>query len=400
MPGSEFGRTVAVAPGAASAEPVTARPGSVPVDGEDRAASGGSLHLPDAVVGAIDAFFGPRASDVDAGRASVRDGIVELARLGAFEADLAEAVAIVARVARHDLASAFSAWAHRSVIEYLEAATEGVVVGGGPAATSPTAVGRWLHELRTGRRLGATAMAAGTAHVLAGTPLPVSATRVDGHLELRGRIPWASNLLPPFLVVTAVARADGVDGAIVVALPSETPNVRVDPYPDLLALGATGSSSLRLDGVPVTGERVLAADLGPFVERILAPFLLVQSAFCVGLAERALEEAEMALGPLGAPLRPDLDGTRRHHEQLVRQLAVLARRASIEPTAIPRRELLEHRLEAARVAGEAVRLELAAVGGRAYVRGHPTERRLREAAFLPIQSPTEVLLRWLLSRGS
>ncbi|HWP62308.1 MAG TPA: acyl-CoA dehydrogenase family protein [Candidatus Binatia bacterium] len=369
-------------------------------------ASGGSLQLPDAVVRAIDAFFGPRASDVDAGRASVRDGIVELARLGAFEADLADAVAIVARVARHDLASAFSAWAHRSVVEYLEAAAEGVAAGEGIAAgeawaaADPTVVGRWLDELRTGRRLGATAMAAGTAHVLAGTPLPVSATRVDGHLELRGRVPWASNLLPPFLVVTAVARGDGAAGAIVVALPSEVANVRVDPYPDLLALNATGSSSLRLDGVPVTEERVLAADLGPFVGRILAPFLLVQSAFCLGLAERALEEAETALGPLGAPLRPDLDGTRRDHDELTRQLAALARRASIESTAIPRRELLEHRLEAARVAGEAVRLELAAVGGRAYVRGHPTERRLREAAFLPIQSPTEVLLRWLLSRDS
>lgn len=399
MPGSRFGRTVAVAPRAASAGPVTARPGSSTVDSEDWA-SGGSLQLPDAVVRAIDAFFGPRASDVDAGRASVRDGIVELARLGAFEADLAEAVAIVARVARHDLASAFSAWAHRSVVEYLEAAAEGVAAGEAWAATDPTAVGRWLDELRTGRRLGATAMAAGTAHVLAGTPLPVSASRVDGHLELRGRVPWASNLLPPFLVVTAVARADGAAAAIVVALPSEVANLRVEPHPDLLALNATGSSSLRLDGVPVTEERVLAADLGPFVGRILAPFLLVQSAFCIGLAERALEEAETALGPLGAPLRPDLDGTRRDHDQLVGQLAALARRASIEPTAIPRRELLELRLEAARVAGEAVRFELAAVGGRAYVRGHPTERRLREAAFLPIQSPTEVLLRWLLSRDS
>ncbi len=392
MPASERRRTAVAEPVGVTGE--TAGPVSE-ATAEDTAADSvdpaprpkGALVLPDAVGRAIDDFFGPRAGDVEAGRASVREGIVELARLGAFEADLSEAVAIVARVARHDLASAFSAWAHRMVVEYLQA---------GRASTTTR---RWLDELRTGRRIGATAMAAGTAHVLAGSPLPVTAAPADGRLELRGRIAWASNLLPPFLVVTAAAR-DETDQTIVVALTSETPQLQVDPYPDLLALGATGSSSIRLDGVAVDGEAVLATDLAAFVGRILAPFLLVQSAFCLGLAERALEEAEMALGPLGAPLRPDLDGTRRDHDQLARQLAALARRASIDRTAIARRALLELRLQAARVAGEAVRLELAAVGGRAYVRGHPTERRLREAAFLPIQSPTEVLLRWLLSRES
>lgn len=343
--------------------------------------------LPADLAVAIDAFFGPRAADVDAGRASVREGIVELARLGAFAADLPTVVAVVARVARHDLASAFSAWAHRMAIEYLAAAPES------------EAASCWGADLRAGRRLGATAMAAGTAHVLAGSPLPVAAERSNGRLVLRGRVPWASNLLPPFVVVTA-AVSDATGGAIVVALTDDAPGLRIEPYPDLLALGATGSSSIVLDGVPIGEGDVLARDLGAFVERILPPFLLVQSAFCLGLADRALDEAAAHLGPFGDPLRPELEAAEAERERLAAELAGLAHRASNEGHDIARRDLLALRLAVARLAGDAVRLELAAVGGRAFVRGHPTERRLREAAFLPIQSPTEVLLRWLLARAA
>lgn len=349
---------------------------------------GPAADLPGDLLAALDDFFGPRAADVDAGRASIRDGIAELARLGVFTADLPTAVAVVARVARHDLASAFSAWAHRMAVEYLAAAPPT-----GPAT-------RWAADLRAGRRLGATAMAAGTAHVLAGTPLPVAAERTGGRLLLRGRVPWASNLLPPFVVVTAAALADSQE-AVVVALPDEAPGLRIEPYPDLLALGATGSSSIVLDAVPVEEGDVLSHDLGAFVDRILPPFLLIQSAFCLGLADRSLDEAATHLGPFGDSIRPELAAASAERERLAAELGRLARRASTGGSTgggIARRELLTLRLAAARLAGEAVRLELTAVGGRAFVRGHPTERRFREAAFLPIQSPTEVLLRWLLSR--
>lgn len=363
-------------------DPPSARPVHEAASAERRAPNP-VADLPADLAAAIDAFFGPRAADVDAGRASVRDGIVELARLGVFAADLPTVVAVVARVARHDLASAFSAWAHRMVVEYLAAAPE------------RPATARWGPDLRAGHRLGATAMAAGTAHVLAGTPLPVVADRRDGRLLLRGRLPWVSNLLPPFVVVTAASA--GAGRAVVVALTDDAPGLQIEPYPDLLALGATGSSSIVLDEVAVGEPDVLALDLGAFVERILPSFLLVQSAFCLGLAERALEEAAAHVGPFGDSLRPELEAANAERERLAAELGGLARRAAAGD-GVARRDLVALRLGVARLAGDAVRLELAAVGGRAFVRGHPTERRLREAAFLPIQSPTEVLLRWLLAR--
>ncbi|MGO2608462.1 MAG: hypothetical protein ACTIMA_07630, partial [Brachybacterium tyrofermentans] len=55
------------------------------------------------------------------------------------------------------------------------------------------------------------------------------------------------------------------------------------------------------------------------------------------------------------------------------------------------------RLESALLAGRATRLEQKVVGGRGYALGSDTSRRAREAAFLPVQSPTETHLRHLLA---
>ena len=60
--------------------------------------------------------------------------------------------------------------------------------------------------------------------------------------------------------------------------------------------------------------------------------------------------------------------------------------------------LLQIRLDFALLAQSAVTLELKLHGGRAYAASSNVSRRFREAAFLPIQAPTEVQLRWILSK--
>jgi alkylation response protein AidB-like acyl-CoA dehydrogenase len=343
-------------------------------------------------------FFEPRARDIDAAQADIREGIRFLADQGLGTAGILDSSALITTVARSDMASAFSAWAHRMVVLYLSLAPAG----------SP--VRQLLPELQAGTTVGATAMAGGTARYLTDAPLPVTYVRRGDDLVLHGRIPWASNLLAPFVGVTAAVDQEDPDRAVVVAFTDRTPGVSIGPYPDLVALMATGSSTITLDGAIVPSAAVISDSLEPFVERILPPFLLLQSAFCRGLAVRSLDEAVGNLGTLAEVLRPDLVRRRAEAERAGDQLDRLARRvdrveASGRTTgsdglAVPLRQLLRLRLRWAHLAAEAVRLELAAVGGRGYLRTGPTARRLREAAFLPIQAPTEVQLRWTLSRSA
>jgi alkylation response protein AidB-like acyl-CoA dehydrogenase len=339
---------------------------------------------------ALDEYFASRAADVDAARVDVRDGIRFLAGTGFTEADLQASIETVARVARYDLASAFSAWAHRMATWY---------VGLSPANSPLRGL---LPKLRIADVIGATALATGTARYLSGAPLPITFREADGELALAGRIPWASNLLPPFVAVTAAAHADDDRRAIVIAITDRTPGVSVAPHPDLLALQATGSSTVALDGVRVPAGNVISEDLDEFVETVIAPFLLLQSAFCRGLAERALEEAGANLrGPIGDAFGADVDRLESAADDARTRLARLAADAAAGGRLpVPVRDLLQLRLDWAGIAGEAVRIEFATAGGRAFMRSNATARRLREAAFLPIQAPTEAQLRWTLSRSA
>ncbi len=330
-------------------------------------------------------WFGPRAAAVDSGDADIRAGLAELGRRGLPEAGIEESIELVRSVAREDLSTAFSAWAHRMTIDYV--------------AQGGAGVRAHLPGLASADTLGATAMAAGTAHVLAGAPLPVS-YRFDGdEIVLDGRIPWASNLIEPFLVVTAAVDATDPGRTLVVALPGGAAGLEPAPSPQLLALNATGSTTVKLVGVRVPRSLIIADDLNAFVERILARFLLLQGAFCSGIAGRALDEAEANLGPQGEAIRPDLERVRAAVGEADRTAAELAA-ASIADATLPHDVLLRLRLRWSELAGQAVHLELAATGGRGYLSGSATARRQREAAFLPIQAPTEVLLRWLLRHSA
>ena len=344
--------------------------------------------LPSAIGTELTAYFEGRAAEVDAGGVGVRDAIAFVARRGLLDGDrtdLDAPIGLIAAIARSDLSSAFSLWCHRMAIAYLDTLP--------PPAWLRREV---LPRLLSGEVLGSTALAGATAHYLSGAPLPLSFERDGDEVVLSGRLPWASNLLPEFVSVTAAADAHDPSRRLIVAFDSHTPGIEVDPYPPLLALQATGSSSLRFRDARIGADWIVSDDLDRFVRHVLPTFLLLQCAFCAGLARRGLNEAAEALGGQREVLRPALEALQSRLATAEVQLHSYAGRPDRE--AIPPRDLLALRLEWAGLASEAVGLELKAAGGRGYLRTSGTARRLREAAFLPIQAPTEVQLRWALSR--
>jgi hypothetical protein len=87
---------------------------------------------------------------------------------------------------------------------------------------------------------------------------------------------------------------------------------------------------------------------------------------------------------------------RRDHEDLARRRdeAVIALEAQASSqSGTGRARLARTRLDAMAVATQAVALETALCGGTGYRAGSATGRRVREAAFLPVQAPTLAQLR-------
>lgn len=329
-----------------------------------------------------------RAEDLDNGSGSTRDNIELLARhglLGLGAPDnrggaLPEMAATLAELAGHCLSTAFSAWAHRMTVEYLAA-----------AATS------WSREtaavLERGAALGVTGMASAFKDAAGCGSIDLSATPHGDGVRLNGSLRWASNLFVDSVMVTAAQTESG--DKLVLAVPLASQGVTIGRHFDLVALGSTASSSIILDDVDVPGHQIIARDLTAFLDSVRPTFLVLQSALCVGLARRCLTEVESALVGINVALLGQFSSLRTDLAVIESRLHDFA--ARVGTASVPaRRELLELRLAAAEAVSAAAALEIRTAGGRGYARGTDVSRRFREAAFIPVQSPSEAQLRWEL----
>lgn len=314
------------------------------------------------------------------------EGLLDLGLAGDNGSYL-DQVAVLAELARGCMTTAFSAWAHRMTVEY-------VARYGGAQFSSLT------DDLRSARRVGSTAMA-GTFRAATGqAELTVTLTELgDGTLRANGFISWASNLYDDAIIVTGMLHHGERK---IVLFPANQHGVDVLPTENLLALDASKSGAIRLTDVIIQPENIFDVDFTNFVRDVRPTFLTFQSAFCVGLAAASLSEIHELTG-VAVSLQERLNEARAELARvssLVEHVAIwLDTRDHDTSSSVPT-NVIRLRLDAAHLATSATQLELAIRGGQAYGAKSPTARRVREALFLPVQSPTVAQLQWELQQLS
>jgi alkylation response protein AidB-like acyl-CoA dehydrogenase len=330
-----------------------------------------------------------RAGATDRGAGDVRPALAELGAAGALAlgvpghpGTLAEQAEVLRSLARGCMATAFSAWAQRMAIEYL--------AGWGSGSLRE----ELLPELVAGTRPAATAMATAFQDALGLREVGVCArSSPSGEVVLDGVVPWASNLFDGAVVVLPARTDDG--RRLIVAVRTDTVGLTLPPYPSLLALDATASTSLRLEDVRIAATWVLTDRFLDFLTAVRGPFLLLQTAFCLGIADAALDAAADRFEGASSVLALDHDDLVVRRDRLnAEHERQLAHGGTADRTTV------QLRLDAGRLGVDATRHELVVRGGAGYLAAGATARRFREAAFLPIQSPTEAQLRWELSRSA
>lgn len=325
-----------------------------------------------------------RAGELDAGRTDTREDLTALGgagllRHGISDDSLPSMVAVLEEISVASLAVGFSAWAQRMAAEFLHRAEDGLR-------------DRHLDSLVSGRRVGVTAMAAALKQVAGLGDVSIIARRRPGGLVATGPIRWASNVYDDALIVLPVREESG--RSYVAVVETSTPGVRVNPAPALLGLESTASTSLQLDEVHIDAADIISTDLTGFVRAVRPVFLLLQSAFCTGSGRAALEGAQAVLSGTNEVFAGEYAELRAEHDSVRTRLYDFA----ADPAAPGPAELIRLRLEAAQVAVRASRLEATLRGGAGYATGSAANRRFREIAFLPIQSPSEGQLRWELAQ--
>lgn len=302
-----------------------------------------------------------------------------------FPGTYLDQVLVLAEMGGACMTSAFSAWAHRMTVEYLGRFARPEIL-------------EWAGDVTRGRRPGSTALAA-TFRAAAGLEeLPVIATR-DEHdgqqrIRLNGFISWASNLYDDAIVVTGVQ--DGPTRRLA-AFPLSATGVHVQSMRGLLALDASQSGSITLTDVVIEDECFLDVEFSEFIAAVRPVFLAFQSAFCLGLAAASVAASQEPRG-VATSLLPKVEENQNELLRLWNDLRILAEWLDHRRGDIPVHPV-KLRLDAAHLAVAATQLELAVRGGAAYRAQSPTARRVREALFLPVQSPTEAQLQWELQQS-
>lgn len=309
-----------------------------------------------------------------------RSGIVALgSQAGGDRGDVTDAVAAVAAVSERSLAAGFVLWSQRTYLEYL--------------LQSPNAAlrARLLPEIVAGRLAGATGLSNAMKFLSGLEGLQIAARNEAGRQVYDGRMPWVTNLRPEGFHVAGVA--SGEDGRVLcVSFAHDDPGLTRSPDLDLMAMRSTNTAALTLDGVRLDPERVIHADAAAWLPAVRPAFLGLQCGMSIGLARRSLAEAGIAVGAGRSVLHGPIAelGARLAGEEAALVAGLKAGRFGTQ--AAP---LFRIRIALAEIAAEAVGLELQASGGRAYLTafGGGFARRYREAAFVPLITPSLVQLK-------
>jgi alkylation response protein AidB-like acyl-CoA dehydrogenase len=307
------------------------------------------------------------------------------ASFGGADGTIADAIEALANVAEHSLAAAFVFWGQRTFIEYLlQSPNQGLRT-------------RWLGALLSGELAGATGLSNAMKYLSRIEPLQMKARPLDAgpgakaRWTLDGSLPWITNLRPEgFVAAAAFDHADNAPPSIF-AIPHDATGVQRSADLDLIALRSSNTAALSVQGVVLDDSFLITDDAPAWLARVRPGFLGLQCGMSIGLARRCLaaiaeagEGSRAAVASEAAQLTRELDVLVQRLEHGVLDGSFLAAPAS----------LFEIRIALAGVVASAIHLEIQASGGRGYLRAQGgTARRAREAAFVPIITPSLVQLK-------
>jgi len=314
-------------------------------------------------------------------------GLAVPRELGGQGGELTDAIEAIAEVASHSLATAFTLWGQRAFIEYL--------------LQSPNAAlrERWLQPLLAGRHAGATGLSNAMKYLSGIESLGVRASArpgSDGWL-LDGAVPWCTNLRRGgFLVAVAVARESG-GSPLIAMVSSDREGVTRSEDLDLIALRGSNTASIRIDKSPLSTADLIHEDGNVFLPRARPAFLGLQCGMSIGLARAALATADQLGAARVHVLEEPVRTLTQRLQATVNTLYAGLRDGRFITHAL---ELFTLRLDLADIVQAAVQLELQASGGRGYHRDQPLSfaRRWREAAFIPIVTPSVTQLQGELAK--
>lgn len=345
------------------------------------------------------------ADDIDRRGVYPKSILHKLGELGALKAHMAEpgkpadyglAIAAMTEVSRVCGATGFMVWCHDVCGVYME------------QSGNPALMGDMLTQHGSGQTLGATGMSNPMKTFAGIETFLLHAKEVDGGYVVNGTLPWVSNLGPDhyFGAVADVAAEGLATGAakseIMFLIRCDAAGVELRNCPSFSAMEGTNTWAVRLTDYFVGSKEMIADPVRPFIGRIRAAFILLQTGMGLGVAQGAIDSmwtVERQLGHVNEFLDDRPDDLQAELDDLTARIMQLAK----TPFGTDKQfiiDVLDARAHASELALRAAQSALLHQGARGYLMTSEVQRRVRESHFVAIVTPAVKHLRKEIARLS
>jgi alkylation response protein AidB-like acyl-CoA dehydrogenase len=294
------------------------------------------------------------------------------------------AINTMAEAGRFCGSTAFLIWCHDACVWYLT------------NTRNQNARERFLEPVMSGIRLGATALSNPMKHFSGIEELRLTGKRVNGGYRVNGSLPWVSNLAADTVFACIFETANE---PVMSLVECGTNGLQLKRTARFAALEGTATYSVRFDDVFVADELVLASPAEPFARAIRAGFILLQLGIGLGIIRGAIDDIRASDRSLFDTNRylPD------RADELMKELTLLQTETEVlgstplDPVPEYSRAVMRLRLKSAELASQAAQSALLHTGARGFIVSSPPQRRIREAMFYSILTPSIKHLRKELS---
>ena len=301
--------------------------------------------------------------------------------------NLSEAILATERASEVCLSTGFCMWCQNALGWYIS------------SSDSTWLKANVLPGVATGQILGGTGMSNPMKSFAGIEKLKLRGTRLAGGYQVKGTLPWISNLSEGGWFGTLFDVPD--EGKTVMGIfkadPETGVKLRLDH--DFMAMGGTATQAVALKDACLPDEQVIGDPGLPFIKNIRVGFVLMQCGMGLGLVKSSIDLIRRLDAPLGHVnrfLEKGAEELQASYDELRGRVLDLAGTPYEFSDAYWKR-VLQARLDCGEGAIEAAHYAMLHSGARGYVASGEAQRRLREAYFVAIVTPATKQLRKMIA---
>lgn len=301
--------------------------------------------------------------------------------------DLWTAIEAMSIAGEHCLSTAFCMWCQDALGWYIH------------ASDNEELKADLGQRVARGEALGGTALSNPMKAFYGIERMRLKGRRVDGGYEVKGLLPWVSNLGPDHYFGAIFEVENGTGGHVMAVLDCSAPGMKITQNDNFVALDGTRTFAVQVRDVFVPDKMLLADPLDAYLQRIRAGFILLQAGMAFGLIRGCIKLMQQVKGSLGH-VNQYLEKQPEDFEVLLAQLETVVEELCRTPFSKDPayfRKVVEARLAAGEASVEAAHYAMLHQGARGYVAQGAAQRRLREAYFVAIVTPATKQLRKMLA---